>query len=127
MNAVQSFGMSVDAYLVVHLLGIFMIVTALTAAIGFSMSAGSRDFPQRRTVGLVHGLGLLIALIAGFAMLGKMHLGFPGWALGKFLIWLGMGAAPAIIYRKPSKAMAAWFAIIAFAVVAAYLARFKPF
>jgi len=119
--------MSPQAFLVIHLFGVFMVVTSLAAAAMLAMSVGSKNIPHRRWLSLIHGLGLLITLIAGFGMLGMLHLGFPGWAVGKLVIWLLLGGAIAVVLRKPSWGMLWLTMVILLATCAAYLAVFKPF
>ena len=113
-------------YLVLHFLGIFLVLLPL-GGICFHMAAGgTRDWPLRGWAAMLHGIGLVIALIAGFAMLGKLHVGLPPWAVGKFVVWLLLGAAPVLIYRKGQMAKTWLFVILLLAVTAGGLAAYKP-
>jgi hypothetical protein len=78
---------------------------------------------------MVHGIGLLIALVAGFGMLAKLGLmsSFPGWAAGKLVIWFALGALPAPIYRMGKKSMMFAPITVLIAALAAYFAIYKPF
>jgi hypothetical protein len=122
--------MSYEFYLVLHLLAVFVVVGCLSAMSVHMMAGGTRDYGPRKLVSMVHGIGLLVALVAGFGLLGKgghMANGFPGWAVGKLVIWLVLGGLPALIYRKQNLAKPLWLSIFVFAGLAAYLAAFKPF
>jgi len=78
---------------------------------------------------MVHGIGLLIVLIAGFGMLAKLNLmgSFPGWAVGKLVIWLALGALPAPIYRMGKKSMMFAPITVLLGALAAFFAIYKPF
>ena len=121
--------MSYPFYLVLHLVGVFLIVVSLGGITLHMMNGGTREFAMRKWVGATHGLGLLIALIAGFGLLAKLgigHDGLPVWVIGKLVIWLILGGMPAFIYRKSNLAKLNWVLIFVLAGFAAYLAAFKP-
>jgi hypothetical protein len=120
--------MSVEIYRVLHLTGIFMILLPL-GGIGLHMiNGGTREFASRKLLAIVHGIGLVIALVAGFGLLARLHGGaLPLWAIAKLVIWLWMGAAPVLFYRRAQMAKVLWFAVLILAAVAACLAIFQPF
>ena len=121
--------MSYQTYLVMHFVGIFILLTAL-AGICFQMAAGgTRDWPLRKFAGMLHGLGLVIALVGGFGLLariGIMHGSLPGWVLTKLVIWILLGAAPALIYRKGANTKLWIFVVLVLAAAACTLGTFKP-
>lgn len=121
--------MSLDFYRVLHLTGIFLIILSLGGLGLHIVNGGTRDFANRRLFAIAHGIGLVVTLIAGFGLLGKLQLmtAIPGWAWAKMLIWLWMGIIPAIFYRRRHVAKALWFAVFIFASLAAWLAVYKPF
>jgi hypothetical protein len=115
-------------YLVLHFLGIFLVLMPL-AGICFHLAAGgTREWPLRKFAAMLHGIGLLIALIAGFGLLAKLGMmkSLPPWAIGKLVIWLILGAMPALLYRKAQMAKGWLFLVIALAVLAGGLAAYKP-
>ncbi len=121
--------MSYELYKVLHLVAVFGLLLALGGLTLHIMNGGSRTYPYRRFVMIVHGVGLFVAFVAGFGLLAR--LGFtsniPGWALAKLVIWLLLGIAPAVIYRKAQAAMLLWFVVLILAGAAAWLAVVKPF
>ena len=119
--------MSYQTYLVIHFLGIFILLTAL-AGIAFHMAAGgTREWPLRKFAGMLHGLGLVIALIGGFGLLAKLGIhSLPGWVLLKLVIWLLLGAAPALIYRKGANTKLWIWVTLVLAATACTLGAFKP-
>ena len=113
-------------YLVLHFLGIFLILLPLGGMCFHMAAGGTRAWPLRKFAAMLHGIGLLIVLIAGFGLLAKLHLGFPVWAMGKLAIWLVLGGIPALIYRKGQMAKTWLFLILVLAVLAGGLAAYKP-
>lgn len=121
--------MSLEFYRALHLTGIFMVLLPL-GGIGLHMiNGGTRDFAARKLLAMVHGIGLLISLVAGFGLLARLQLmgSLPAWAWVKLLIWLWMGAVPVLFYRRAAMAKVLWFAVLGLAAFAAWLGVFKPF
>lgn len=118
-------------YKVMHLTAIFMIVLSLGGMAFHAISGGGRNHPFRKNLARTHGVGLLLALIAGFGLLAR--LGFahnqwpPGWAMAKIGIWLLLGGLSAVLLRKPQWGKPLWIGIIFLTGTAAYLANYKPF
>jgi uncharacterized membrane protein len=76
---------------------------------------------------LLHGLGLLLLIITGFAQLGLLKLiPIPTWAILKVVIWLFLGVLLTPVMRKPAYNKTSWIFII-LGILSAYLAIFKPF
>jgi len=115
-------------YQVLHVIGIIMLFTGYGALLARSL-AGS-DNPSLRKLGsITSGIGLLLILVAGFAMISKLGHSFSApWLIGKMLIWLILGAAIVLINRKPALAKRLWWSIIALGALAAvlvYIVRFQ--
>lgn len=120
--------MSYDFYKVMHFLGLFMFFTALGGQFVQAINGGDpKQQPGRRWIGLFHGIGLLLVLVAGFGLIAKLQSGFPGWVIGKLVIWVVLGGIGAMAARKRSLAGTLWVVTIALGMFAAYLARSKPF
>lgn len=119
-------------YKILHITGIAMVIMPLG---GLMMHNVTNPNPlpdqQRRLVGITHGVGLLLLLVAGFGMLAKMGKTSPetwgGWVYAKLVLWLLLGASLALLRRVRNLAALAWFALPALVLIAAYLALFKPF
>jgi hypothetical protein len=120
--------MSFDFYKVMHFFGLFMVFSALGGQIAIAVNGGG-DIrrPARQWIGIYHGLGLLIMLVAGFGMIAKANLGFPGWIIGKMAIWIILGGIGALAARKKNLAGMVWILIVLLGLTAAYLAHYKPF
>ncbi|HEX6589193.1 MAG TPA: hypothetical protein VF039_09230 [Longimicrobiales bacterium] len=124
---------SYGVYRLVHFLGIFLLLTALggaamraMASAGVASTEADRK-PLRRLVAATHGIAMLLILVGGFGMLARLDVGFPGWIVGKLLVWMALGAMLGLTVRLAGRARALWFAIPVLAFVAAWLAYTKPF
>jgi len=120
--------LSYQFYKVTHFVGIFLILLSLGGITLHVMNDGTRQYAMRKWAAISHGVGLLLAFVAGFGLMARLGLihGFPLWIWGKLAVWLLLGAAPALIYRQRKIAKGLWFAILFIAGVAAYLAIYKP-
>jgi hypothetical protein len=112
-----------------HLIGVFMILVALGGLILQQINAGVRGQAWRKPVAITHGIGMVLVLVGGFGMLARLgiHWPWPGWVVGKIIIWLVFGVLIALIGRAPALAKPLWWVTIALAAIAAYLALNKPF
>ena len=122
---------SYRGYKLVHLLGVIALFLALGGLTFHAASGGTRSEGARKLVAITHGLALFLVLLGGFgllARLGDMHgTGWPGWVWTKLVIWLVLGAALAIPYRKPELAKPLWIFLPLLGGLAAYMAIYKPF
>ncbi len=120
--------MSFDFYKLVHFLGLIMVFSGLGAQFVLAINGtGSKDGPGRRWVAMLHGIGLVLLLVAGFGMLAKGQLPIQGWVISKLAIWILLGGIGAIAARRKSMAGVMWIVALLLGLSAAYLARFKPF
>lgn len=119
--------MSYEFYRLVHFLGIFLALAAISGQIIAAMLGQSKQHPAKRFLAISHGVGLLFALVGGFGLLAKIGGGFPGWVNGKILIWVLFGFWGALAFRQQKWARGLWLGMIALGMIAAYLARYKPF
>jgi hypothetical protein len=80
-------------------------------------------------VAITHGIGMVLVLVGGFGMLARLGIfwPWPGWIVGKIIIWLVFGVLIAVIGRVPALAKPLWWITIALGAIAAYLALNKPF
>jgi hypothetical protein len=72
---------------------------------------------------------MVLVLLGGFGMLARLgiHWPWPGWVLGKVIIWIILGGIIALIYRLPHVGKALWYIVLLLGTLAAYLAIMKPF
>jgi hypothetical protein len=118
-------------YKLMHLLGLFTMLTVLAATSLHVLRGGSRaDMPARRWFAAAHGIAALMVLTGGFGLLariGVMHGGLPGWAYAKLVIWVALGGALFLAYRGPGMAKTLLVTVPLLAVVGAAVALYKPF
>ena len=118
-------------YKVLHILAVFFVISALGGLALHAASGQRKDAnPLRKLVAILHGAGLVLALIGGFGALAKMGVGgalIPGWAWAKMVIWLLLGGAIAVPYRAPHLARHLLWVVPVLGGVATWLAIYKPF
>ena len=118
--------MSYQFYKVIHFLGLFMVFSGLGAQ--FLQSLNSNDpkqSPGRKWSAIMHGVGLLMVLVAGFGLLAKLQLPIGGWVIAKLLIWLAFGGMGALASRKKEAAGLLWISTLILGALAAFLASYK--
>ena len=122
--------MPYQIYKLIHFLGIFSVISALSLACFHTMRGGTKaDMPNRRQIGMVHGLGMLFILVGGFGMLARLGMtsGLPGWIIAKLVIWVFIGSAASWVYRGAGLARGFLLALPFVAALAAFFALYKPF
>ena len=118
--------MSLSFYKILHLVGIFMLFSAIGGAVVRSILA-EKSAALEKLIIANHGLGLLLILIAGFGQLAKIGMEFSGWVIVKIVIWLVLGAMIVPIKKKPQMNKVWWYSALVFGALAAYMALYKPF
>lgn len=113
--------MTPETYKVAHLLGLLVLALGLGAILN-----GPRD--SKPKIGMaMHGIGLLLLLIAGFGTLAKQNIEITtSWVLCKLLIWCTFGAMPFFVNKPFFPRLLAWALVIALAGGSAYLGVLKP-
>lgn len=117
-------------YNLVHLFGIFLVIAGLAALCVHAANGGTKRDKRTYRLGVImHGLGLLVVLVGGFGMLARLGLteGLPGWIWAKLAIWLVIGALLMVPYRAPRLARPLAVLLPFVALLAGYLAIYKPF
>ncbi|RMG40710.1 MAG: hypothetical protein D6719_10205 [Candidatus Dadabacteria bacterium] len=81
----------------------------------------------KRFLAAVHGVALIIILVAGFGMIARLQISWPWpiWLYAKIAVWLFMALSPVII-RKCSSRVIAFFLVFLAALTAAMLGVVKP-
>lgn len=119
-------------YKVAHYLGLFALFVTLSAALARSaaLPPGTED-PWRKRLSALHGISMLVVLIAGFglmARLGIMHGAlFPGWIWAKLVLWALLGALLGLAIRRSRWTGPALVILPFVAALAGFLALIKPF
>jgi hypothetical protein len=118
--------MPLETYKVLHIVGLAALALGFG---GMLMAPAASDRQAPRFAVLLHGLGLLVLLVAGFGIMAR--LGFtswpwPGWVLAKMGIWLLLGAMPMLLRRGIVPRPLGWLLVLGLVALAAWLALFKP-
>lgn len=107
------------AYLhTLHIAGVIALFTSL----GAILLGGS----GKKGASMLHGISLIIILLAGFAILKKPPMNQYYWMI-KLGLWLFIGMAPALSKRKVLPNSIVLILCLAAAVTAAWLGYRKPF
>ncbi len=120
--------MSLEFYKLLHVTGIFLLVTGLVGVLILRWS-GQTLFGKVKTFSFVtHGLGLVLILVSGFGLLARLGLfgSIPIWAYIKILVWGLMALAISLLKRKGHLGWPLYLGILFLFVVAAYNGIFKP-
>jgi uncharacterized membrane protein SirB2 len=123
--------MSYQALKIMHATGLALTFMGLAGVLGLKMSGEARP-KQRWIFFAAHGLGLLLLLASGFALVAKLGLldgghSLPGWVQAKLGIWLLAGGAVALASRLSRYAGFALLFFTVLVLIAAWLGIAKPF
>lgn len=121
--------MSLEFYRWLHVVSLLMIFSGLTGLVATRLGGATPTKKLDRALGLIHGIGMMGMLVAGFgamARLGFMGDGWPWWIYVKLAIWFFMGASMTIAKRRAQWGAALILFWVAIAAVGAYLGIFKP-
>lgn len=119
--------MSFEMYKVLHIVGVFMVITGLTATGAVCWAGVAKENPARRLAAATHGFGLLIVLIAGFGMLARAQIPVgQSWVVGKLGIWIVLGGMMVLAKRMAARTPMIWLLTFILGGAAAYLAIVKP-
>ena len=111
-----------------HFFGLFLTFGALGAACALRLSPQpSASASARKLVGMLHGIGLLLVLVAGFGMLARLGVsGLPAWVWMKLGIWLLLGGSVAVVQRSERLAAPLLALLPLLGGLAAWIAVHKP-
>ena len=115
---------AITTYRILHLIGLITLFLGLG---GMVLVRRDAEAPRPKLPTILHGLGLLLMLVAGFGLQARLQLGFPGWLIGKIVMWLLIGALPVLVRRGAIPRGAGWLLAIALGVIAIWLGKTKPF
>jgi hypothetical protein len=96
----------------IHLSSLAMVVMSLGALCWHVHRGGTRQFPERRWLMLVHGVSLLIVLLTGLGL--KYQVGivdWPVWLLIKIGVWVCLGAIAQLIFKFNRQSLLFWWII----------------
>ena len=115
--------MSPVFYHYLHLIGVILLFTS----VGGMLAVAGGVTSAKKIVGILHGVGLLVLLIAGFGWLAKSGNVYPKYVWVKVGIWLVLGILPLIVRKRVVQPAVGVSLGIVLGAVAAYLGYFKPF
>ncbi len=109
---------SLEIYKLVHLFGVMVLFSSFGAAL-----AGS---DTKKLSGIMHGVGLVLILLAGFSMHGtllksQVVSGMPLPVILKLVIWLVLGFIPVLRNRGILSARNTLFVALALGLASAWL------
>ncbi len=118
--------LSYQTYKMLHYLGFMLLFFGIGGVLIPTMAGIKLQGKPRMVAFITHGIGMLLLIVAGFGMLARLQLeGIPPWIHVKLLVWLILGVAIGLAKRMPSWLLLA--AILAIAMIAPYMAIYKPF
>lgn len=113
--------MSYQFYKFLHLFSVLLLI-----GFTFYSFAGPKALSKKWVLGIT-GVLSLIVLVSAFGLQARLSLGWPGWFIAKFVIWLIIAALSGIAYRRRGLE-GAFLAIGAVLTAAAtWLVFYKPF
>ncbi len=120
---------SYKLYKLIHLTSLVVAVMSISGVTFHAWLGGTREQAGRlrkRLLGL-HGLAMVGMLVGGMglgAISGAIshQNGWEHWIFGKLVLWLVLGALPALPYRYPRAAPWLWLAVPVLVALAGWLA-----
>ena len=121
--------MSYEFYKIMHVTGFIMVFLGLAGILALRMSGPTLSPRPYRLFMITHGVGLLLAFVAGFGLAARLNMfgHLPMWVWGKIAIWLVLGGAIALAKRKGQIGTPILVLFVGLACTAAWLAITKPF
>ena len=120
--------MSYEFYKTLHIIGIAWMFATFGAQTLHGLSGASKeDHPAYKLIGRSFIASILLVFVAGFGMQAKLKIGFPGWFLGKILVWVAICGLVTLPLRRPDLSKPIWLSIPVLAGIAAWLVVYKPF
>ena len=121
--------MDILTYKLIHFVGILLTFTSLGALAACASLAPDSKPGIKKASSALHGIGLLIIIVAGFGIVAKNPeiKGQEMWLMAKIGIWLFLGGAPVLMAKKPGLAVIWMLLSVAAGGASVYLALMKPF
>jgi hypothetical protein len=117
-----------DPFLLRNLLLTVHIAAAVGVFAGLGAIIAASDERTRKLASALQGISLLLLLLVGLHLLFSQQLvKTGGWWHAKIVIWLILGAAPALVKRKVMPPGVVLAVCLLLGAVAAFLGLQKPF
>ena len=112
----------------VHIGSIFLVLLCLGAIASHQIQGGTKEnFKNRKFFMALHGIALLVAIIAGMGLVGGRYSFANGWVLTKLGVWFVLGAYPVIFFKQKSGSKGPLLGLYALVLLALFAVEFKPF
>ncbi len=121
--------MPYEIYKILHLTGIFLLVSGLVGVLALAWSGHGMKGPVKTFAFITHGTGLLFLLVSGFGLLARLGLAreaMPMWIYVKLSIWLIMAVMISALKRKGAIGWPLYFLMLAIFMTATYFGIYKP-
>ncbi len=117
--------MSYETYKTMHIVGLILLFMGLGTVLLSPRSEGSK--PPKAGM-IMHGIGLVVILVAGFGLLARLGMSWPWpvFVIAKIAIWVALAMMPMLVKRGALPAAIGWAVAAALGGAAAYLAFTKP-
>ena len=112
--------MNYQLFHAIHIISVILLVAVAFAAFSAPISE------KRKRYLSLSGIASLVALLAGFGLLGILKLGFPLWVWVKLLCWLILSAMPGLVYRLSERRQELILCSIGLVCLAVAMVSFKP-
>jgi len=120
--------MSYSAYKVLHLFGVLLLFVSLGGLTSLRMVPAAHVPPTAgRWLRMLHGLSLLVILVAGFGLTARLSLfaTWPAWFWLKLTLWLVLGGVVVVIRRAQGLARALLVLLPLIGALAAWVAIYR--
>lgn len=119
--------MSYESYKILHVLGLVLVMLGLGAILG-----SGREVARARRIGsILHGVGILVMIVAGFGLMARLGImgpeHWPLWLILKMGIWVLIALLPVFVKKDVIPSAVGWLVAAGLAAIAAWLALTKPF
>ena len=119
-----------ETYKVLHLLSVMLLFLCFGGLAIYVAGGGTRAAnPNRRLIAALHGTAAFLVLLGGFGLLARLDVvqgSFPLWVWIKLAVWLVLGAAVLLPYRRPALARPLFLLYPLLGGLAAWAAVYKP-
>ena len=118
--------MPYEIYKLLHVVGLLLLFLGMG---GQLFGAHSERGLVPKGPAILHGVGLLVMLVAGFGMMARLGIAWPwpSWLIAKLGVWLSIGVLPVLVRRQILPLGQAWLVAAGLGGLAAWLAISKPF
>ncbi|MCB9876446.1 MAG: hypothetical protein H6835_02500 [Planctomycetes bacterium] len=113
--------LSAETYKLLHVIGVLCLFLGLGGVLALGKKDGAKLFM------ILHGIGLLVMLVAGIGYAHKASMGWPNWMIAKIGCWLLLGALPVLVRKGVLPTAVAFLLTLGIGGAAVWLVQAKPF